>query len=423
MLRLLSTIRKDLLVLLRDRSGLAVIFLMPAALIIIMALIQDAPFKDYQEVKIPLLLVNQDKGVLGKQIEDSLKASRLFEVTNSPLSESEAKAFVANGDFKVGIIVPEGLSARLNRDVKHFLSKVYASTGGKDSVITADSVALPPSTIQFYFATDIKKAYKNSVLSSMKQFTSRMEMQSLIAQVQKEFNQPEEERAAKPDNFISIEERNAIDVPGENLQLNSVQHNVPAWTMFGMFFIVISLGASVIKEREDGIYFRLRTLPGNYFTFMAGKVVSYLIICLIQCFLMLMIGIYFLPVMGLPKLIIGTNIPAIMALATACGLAATGYGMLIGTFFNTHQQTSTFGAISVVILAALGGIWVPVYVMPDSIRGLAELSPLYWGLSGFHELFLRYGTVATIYIYLLKLTVFFLGTIIVAYFINKFKNN
>jgi ABC-2 type transport system permease protein len=73
MLRLFATIKKDLLILLRDRGGLAIMFLMPMAMIIIMAIIQDAPFKDYQELKIPLLLVNNDTGSLGKQIEKGLQ--------------------------------------------------------------------------------------------------------------------------------------------------------------------------------------------------------------------------------------------------------------------------------------------------------------------------------------------------------------
>ena len=81
MLRLFSTIHKELLILLRDRGGLAIMFLMPMAMIAIMALIQDAPFRDYQELKIPLLLINNDKGNLGKSIESGLKESKIFEIT------------------------------------------------------------------------------------------------------------------------------------------------------------------------------------------------------------------------------------------------------------------------------------------------------------------------------------------------------
>ena len=39
--KLLATVKKEILLLLRDRVGLSVLFLMPVALILVMTLIQD----------------------------------------------------------------------------------------------------------------------------------------------------------------------------------------------------------------------------------------------------------------------------------------------------------------------------------------------------------------------------------------------
>ena len=79
--------------------------MMPIAMIIIMALIQDAPFRDYQELKIPLLLVNNDKGDFGKTIEADLKRSKIFEISQASVSETEAKENIANGKYEIGIVV------------------------------------------------------------------------------------------------------------------------------------------------------------------------------------------------------------------------------------------------------------------------------------------------------------------------------
>jgi ABC-2 type transport system permease protein len=127
--------------------------------------------------------------------------------------------------------------------------------------------------------------------------------------------------------------------------------------------------------------------------------------------------------MGLPTLVIGHNIPAILTVAVSAGLAATGYGILIGTIFRTHQQSSTFGAVSVVIMAALGGIWVPVFVMPESIRFVSEYSPLYWGLSGFHKLFLNGGGLRDILPFALKLVGFCVGSLFLASVIDRNKRH
>ena len=224
-------------------------------------------------------------------------------------------------------------------------------------------------------------------------------------------------------DFVNFNEVSTIDTPKEALQLNSVQHNVPAWTIFGMFFIVISMSGSIIKERDDGSYTRILTMPGSYITVLAGKITAYLFICLIQCLLMLLVGMYLLPHLDLPQLVIGTSVLAIVTTAICTGLAATGYGVMVGTIFSTHQQASTFGAVSVVILAALGGIWVPVYVMPDAIRMFSEFSPLYWALNAFHKIFLNQGTIITVLPYLLKLLLFFICTLLVAFIYNRRKQS
>lgn len=222
-------------------------------------------------------------------------------------------------------------------------------------------------------------------------------------------------------SFVEYKEITTADFPQEAKQMNSVQHNVPAWTIFGMFFIVISLSGSIIKEREDGSYTRIRTMPGSYLVVMAGKILAYLLVCCIQAALMLLVGIFLLPHLGLPSLIIGSNWLALAVVTLAAGLAATGYGSMVGTLFRTHQQSSTFGSVSIVILAALGGIWVPVYVMPESIRIFAEYSPLYWGLTAYHKLFLDDAGLLTVFPFVLKLLLFFLVAIAVSFIYNRRK--
>ena len=394
-------------------------------MITIMALIQDAPFRDYQELKIPLLLVNNDTSILGKTIEADLKGSKIFEVNKAMLSESEAKESIASGKYEVGIIIPPGATQKLNAKVNGFVSKTLAGMGLSDS--TKPATTLPDSTLNIiiYFAPGTKKSFQSSILSSLKQFSSKLETQTLLAFFKKELNRSEAvTTAAEPiADFVNFDEQDASGRKNEKFELNSVQHNVPAWTIFGMFFIVISLAGSIIKEREDGSYLRILTMPGSYITVLAGKISAYLFICMIQCLLMLLVGIYLLPLFGLPTLVIGSGVLMIIITAICSGLAATGFGVLVGTLFNTHQQASTFGAVSVIILAALGGIWVPVYVMPDSIRMLSEFSPLYWGLSAFQTIFLSNASLQSIAPYLLKLVLFFISTIGIAYFYNKVKRH
>lgn len=423
MLRLKATIIKELLVLLRDKSGLAILFIMPVALVTIMALIQDAPFRDYQEMKIPALIINKDEGELGKKIVEGLTDSKMFDISFSDSSSEYVMEIMQTGEFEMAVVIPKNAGSGLESKVNDFVDETLASLGVAEEKIRDSSEI--KNNIEVYFKPGIKPSFKNMVMSSVKEVSSKLESESLLDAFRNSLQTGSTDTTAEKENFgefISFEviETNTDE---ESHQLNSVQHNVPAWTLFGMFFIVISLAGSIIREREDGSYTRILTMPGSYLTVLGGKIITYLGVCLIQCILMLGVGIALLPLLGLPELVIGNNLAAIAASAVCSGLAATGYGVLVGTIFSTHQQSSTFGSVSVVILAALGGIWVPVFVMPEVVRVIAEFSPLYWGLNAFQLTFLGDGTIGPVSGYLYKLLLFFASTLFLSLIINRIKNN
>jgi len=66
-----------------------------------------------------------------------------------------------------------------------------------------------------------------------------------------------------------------------------------------------------------------------------------------------------------------------------------------------------FGAILVVIMAALGGIFMPVYMMPEKLKIVSMLSPLRWGVDSYLDLFLRGSGLTSIWTNLLLLLGFY----------------
>lgn len=189
-----------------------------------------------------------------------------------------------------------------------------------------------------------------------------------------------------------------------------------------MFFIVIPLTQSLIQEREGGSLFRLLTMPVPYMTLLMGKVGVYLMVCLIQTVAMLLAGILLLPLFGLPMLVLGDNIPGLFVMTTVVALASVGYGLMIGTIAKTHQQAASFGSISIIILAAMGGLWVPIYLMPPFMRAVSLLSPLNWAITGYYSIFLRGGGLMQIAPQAVKLLLFFLSTVTITGVYHKLKS-
>ena len=160
-------------------------------------------------------------------------------------------------------------------------------------------------------------------------------------------------------------------------------------------------------------------MPVGNGSLLLGKVFAYLAICLVQFGLMLSVGKFILPIFGTPVLELGSAPLALLVVAVSAALAACGYGILVGVLARSYDQASTFGAVSVVIAAALGGVMVPVYVMPRVMQNLSVISPLGWGLDAFLEIFVRGGTLTTILPRVAALGCFFLVCIVFAAFIFR----
>jgi ABC-2 type transport system permease protein len=90
---------------------------------------------------------------------------------------------------------------------------------------------------------------------------------------------------------------------------------------------------------------------------------------------------------------------------------------------TSHQQSSIGGSVAVLIFAAIGGIWVPTYVMPEMMEKLSVISPLNWGLNAFYNIFLRGAGISEIIYDAGKLVIFGIAMVLLAYFYQKWKQD
>ena len=398
MKKILATINKEWLLLRRDVSGLLLLLLMPAVLIIVMALVQDAPFRDYQEIRFDLLLVDNDGGSLAQEIKSGLKSSKNFNVIDHidglPLTDSALKAVLQQGKYRVGIIIPKGASNEVNNAANVVANGLAAKLGlGQlPSRPANDKVH-----VQLYFDPIAKPTFRTSISFALDKYVTSSSTSLLVQRIGKlsgSLADTTQDREAFKKIFagIGIHEEVLNGDHGPKISnLNSTQHNVPAWAIFGMFFIVVPLSGHMIGEREEGSALRLKLIPHAQAGIALGKILFNTVICCFQFMAMCCIGIWILPLLGLSPLHLGINPQALVPVVFSTAFAATSYGYFIGTFFKTTNQALPFGAISIVILAAIGGILVPKDILPPLMQKVALISPLYWGLDGVNEIMLRDG--------------------------------
>jgi len=386
--RFIASVKKEFLVLSRDRAGLAVLYIMPVVLIVVMVLIQENTFRTIRFANIPVILVNDDAALLGETIDTGLIKSNVFplirEYKGTRISADSASILVSQGIYKLAVVIQDNATERLNDFVRLRMSGQIG-----DSSLIKDTIRLYyDPAINMHYKNALKLAVSWSIQNAENMVAIQDMMKMMPSAAMASFMQTAMKKLAEsslPDQYIHEQ----YETASENFLPNSVQHNVPAWSMFAMFFIVIPLAGSIIKEREEGSFQRLMTMPVSLFELFAGKLAVYLAVCISQFAILVAIGLYLFPLMDYPRLIMGTHLFALIVVILASAFAAIGYGMAVGMFASTHQQASSFGAISVIIAAAVGGIWVPVFIMPGFMQHVSKISPLNWGLNAFHDLFLR----------------------------------
>ncbi|WP_430908385.1 ABC transporter permease [Maribacter sp. 2-571] len=418
--KLLAATYKELLLLTRDLGGLAVLFLMPLLLVVTVTLIQDSTFKTLEPVKIPLLVVDNDQGTVSQNIQHNLNSAAMFEVVPSP-NEKAAQKLVQQGTFQLAIVIPENLSESLAQRVNGNVDRILSRFADGESADSLQKNVLPPKEIRLYFDPATQQAFKTSVRTNIDQMVAKLESEAVYRAFQEQLTENPSDALFDTDHFITFTEASP-DGEQQMAVPNATQHNIPAWTLFAIFFIILPLGTNMVNEKNQGTFVRLRTQPVPYSIVLAGKALVFIAVAMVQFALMLLVGMYLFPLLNLSPLEIKGKLPLLFLVAFFAGLAAVGLGILVGTIARTQEQSAPFAATFVVILAAIGGVWVPVFAMPGFMQTLSKVSPMNWGLNAFYDVFLRNVGIAQLLPEIGALSLFFIITTLIALLYNAKKN-
>jgi len=419
MKNLANLIYKDFLLLVRDFWGMVLLFLMPWTLVVMMTYLQDSTFRSVWDNRLPLYLLNNDNDSLGITVSRQIYASNIFDVSTTAkgrsLTEKEVENAVLKGDYLIGIIIPANATKVLREHVRRGIDRAFNGEAEEDSV------TMQPLEIKLLIDPATKESFRVSLIRAIHENALIVQNQLLLSEITRQVNRIVPIPINLNINSGEIIKINEAYAQSEETKIkpNSTQHNVPAWSMFAIFFIVITLSGNMIREREIGCFNRLMTMPCSFNQYIFSKIAVYLGVCLLQLVLIIFTGIYFIPMLGLPALKLGHSLWALAAISVSSSLAAIGYGLAIGSVARTNQQASIFGAVSVMILAAIGGVWIPAFVFPRFMQIVSKISPLNWGLNGFNDIFVRDSGLRDILPYFSASILFFIVTIFISYYSNR----
>jgi ABC-2 type transport system permease protein len=363
MRRLLAFWKKEWLALARDVHGLAVLFLMPAAFIVIMSLALSDAFTGDPGRSTDFAVLGPGDAKLAEQLSRSL-AGGGFRATPAPADEAAARDSVRRGSRGLVLVVPPGFAQTLGSVPD---PKVEAPA----LVLLADPT-LPPTQLV---------AFQQRVLGA----TLGARMSAIATGVGFD---------ADPGAFdLKRAASLAVEVVGNprSGRPSSVQQNVPAWLIFGMFLVVMPISSLFIVERREGTLARLVSQQVPFSMLLLGKVGPFFVVNMVQAALMLLAGRYVVPWFGGEALVVPPSWDLLAAVIASTSVAAIGWGLAVAVFTRTSEQAIVVGGVGTILVAAIGGIMVPRFVMPESMHPLVDLSPMAWALEAFHAVILRHG--------------------------------
>lgn len=356
----LAIARVNVVRMLRDRTGLFFVFLLPVILIMVLGFVyggRDAP---------RLGVVMLDDGPLSGQLLEAIAAGEMrFERVDKPSPEELSDAVEA-GTLEVGLLVPAGYDADL-RD------------GGAPTVevLGKQQTAL--------------SALREGVAAAIASQAARVRAVRLVMA----------EAGVAFDQALATVDRVAAAVPPLDVAVTTVgtaafpedagSFTLGAQSQLVLFMFLTSMTAAtqLILSRQLGVTRRMLSTPTPVRGILMGELLGRFLVAMIQgVFIVLVSSILFGVAWG--------NLAGATALVVCFALVGTGAAMVVGAFGSNPDQASSLGVFLGMALGALGGAMVPLELFGEPLATLAYLTPQAWAIEGFRDLAFRGADVVAI---------------------------
>ncbi len=345
--RLLAIAAKEARQLARDRITFGMIIGVPILQMLLFGYAINFDVRDVDAV-----VLDQSRTSLSRQLVGDLQATQVIRVVHQAGSERELRQLMRSGQARVGIVVAADLERRLFE-------------GGRPAVQLLVDGSQPS-------------------LENLAQGLRDM---------------PVLRRAGAGAGAVASFEIRTEYNPSRRTAVQIVPALVG--TILSMTMVIFTSGA-IVRERERGNLELLITTPVTRGQLLAGKLLPYVAIGLIQTTLILLVGaaLFGVPLVGsLVDLYLG----ALVFIAAALAL-----GLFISTIAQTQFQAFQMAFVTMLPSILLSGFMFPFEGMPAAAQAIAQVLPLTHFVEIIRGIVLRGATLAEMRAPLLKLLLFLL---------------
>lgn len=342
---ILTLIGKDWRLFWSDRRGAVLCFVVPIALASVFGLLFHRPASDPASVmSLPVLIVVEDDGPFTAQVAADLLASTRLEAKSANRADAEKAVTAARPG--IAIVLPGGFEK-----LKDWKPGQHAGT-----------------TIQLLHhpSTGAERQWAEGVVTEivMRRLAREKFGGLLIA--------ADEGALAPPFQVNSAAVTSRID-----LRFNSYSHSFCGMTVQYLLFWGMESGLLFLRERQRGVWVRMRASPVPLGCVLMAKAISTAIIALLQ--VLVTFGFGYL-VFGVA--ITGSLIGFILLALAVCALAAA-TGLLVAAIGGTEARARSVSILVILGVSLIGGLWMPAFLLPQWVREASLSLPTAWAMRGF----------------------------------------
>ena len=378
MKKILNIAWKDLIIIFRDPGALLLMLGAPFLLTLGMGLVTGA-FSDNDSssglADIPVIIVNEDSGELGKALTDLFFQDELANLLEPATGTAgDARQQVDDNKIAAAVIIPAGFSDSImpNEETEAVTKPVaialYQNPGRPISASVIRSIVN-----DFVAQVDINRA---SVQVTMQQMAANGRLdptnQSQMAAIGQEIGQQLMTGERTIPSLIAIQRETGTATTDD---ANPLTYFAPGMAVAFLMYTVSLGGRSILAERDEGTLARLMASPTSATQVMGGKVSGIFLMGAAQ------VGVLIIASSLLFQLRWG-NPAAVLLLIAATAAAATGWGLLIAAISDRPSQVSNYGTALMLLFGIIGGSFVQLS-FDGPFAWLSKITPNAWAIEGF----------------------------------------
>lgn len=412
---------KDLKLFFKDKRSMMLTFAIPIALITLFAFAFGGTGKNESDKKITLLLSDLDNTPASKNVFATLDTLNSIKIKQISLEDAEKE--IKKGDASCVLVIHKGFSDSLNNGTNLPLELKYDQA--KEIQVGLLQQSLIPKIIMLPFSSGNSKSMmsnrlKKMIGSSNPQAEEAIQMQSdnLFETISKGISESNSKEKVNPaTSFMSSDIKMTKLIKADNdSQLGLIQA-VAGTSVMMLLFSVVGIGMGLLDEKQEGTLKRLLYSPMNPTNILFGKMISANIISILQLVIMFVFASI---VFGLK---IMDHLPGLTITILATAFACSAFGVLLASFAKNRQQVQGLSTLIILVMSAIGGSMIPLFIMPSIMQKVAVVSVNYWSIQGFYDVFWRNLPVFNTTFLSRILVLFLIGILLNTIAVIMFKKN